>query len=118
MIPRRRKAPRMGVRDMDQGRCPAHLKWVRGWHCVATGAGCNGKIQAHHVKHGEGAMGMKPPDSAAVAVCFIHHHELHTRGETTFEYKHRLDLVLEAAKLARKSSAWQRHLRKMGRTAQ
>lgn len=115
MIPKRRKRPRMGLRESGVIRCPSHLKWVRGCECAIDGKlihdpdkglgvyvhQCQGRIEAHHVRegdHGQG-MGQKPDDSSAVPLCSAAHQLGHTKGWKTFEAMYRVDLSALAEKL-------------------
>jgi hypothetical protein len=81
-----------------------HLTFVRSQGCVVRGSAatpCFGPIEAHHVRTAANSgMGMKPPNSAAVGLCALHHRALHTTGRRTFETKHRVDLMAEARRLA------------------
>lgn len=95
-----RKPPRMNLRVSEIVRCPSHLKWLRGRPCCVQDADfgpgaivCSGKMEAHHVRHGNHAgVGIKSGDDTAVAVCSGHHRQYHDQGHDTFEriYKVRL----------------------------
>ena len=103
----RRKQPKMGMRVEARVRSQGHLKFVRGFVCAVMGrAGheCEGKIEAHHVRHGtDGAMGQKPSDEFAVPLCGCAHRTLHDIGEVTFQSRYGVDLLATAAKLWRVS---------------
>lgn len=86
---KRRKAPKMGLRETPQHRSPSHLKWVRGHECAALSrnmqTGCEGKIEAAHVRIGtDGGASLKPGDNWAVPLCAGHHRLQHQWGEQTF----------------------------------
>lgn len=101
MILRRRKAPKMGVRE-DTGRihCPSHGKWIRGHCCAAQGKGkfpCEGRIEAHHSKT-RGAWG---GDDTLVPLCSFHHALLDSPNwsQRRFEQEHGLDFARLSADL-------------------
>jgi len=79
-----------------------HLAFVRSQGCIVRGKGdrCLGPVQAHHVRTAANSgMGMKPPHSEVVGLCFGHHRE-HDRGKRTFAAKYNVDLAAEARRLA------------------
>jgi len=83
-------------------RSPGHLKFVRGFACVACGS--DQAIHAHHVRLGtHSPMGSKPDDSFAVSVCGPCHFRLHSVGEGTFQKTHGIDLIALAAEFLAKS---------------
>ena len=85
MIPRRRKAPKMGAREEQQIRCPSHMAWVRGHECLALDETCSDRIEAAHVRTGtDGGMGVKPSDCYVVPLCSFHHRLQHSIGEGAF----------------------------------
>lgn len=105
MFPKRKKPARMGIRQPEQIRSASHLKFVRGFVCIAFGHGnhvCDGKTEAHHVRTGtNGGTGMKPGDDFTIPLCTAAHRELHDGGETSFAILHGLDLLAHAARLWR-----------------
>lgn len=98
----RRKPPKLGLRETPQIRCDSHLKWVRGFECVASGHGCcSGRIEAAHKRTGtDGGMSVKPSDTWAFPACTAHHAEQHSIGELSFQAKYGLDLDAICKKLA------------------
>lgn len=100
MLPKRRKAPRMGVREDTRIDCQGHLKWLRGNICLIAGKNghvCWGKMVAHHVRKGtHTGMSDLPDDSEAIPLCDGAHEEVH-RGHETFQRKYGLNLSREAA---------------------
>ena len=121
MLPPRKPAKRVMNSRPDRGplRCPAHLKWVRGFECSIAGrtaAGlrephsCDGPIEAAHVrKGGDGGMGLKPGDDWVISLCAKAHRIQHQWGETSFAHWYRIDLAALAREFAEKSP----HLRKL-----
>jgi len=113
MIPKRRKRPKMGLREEARIRCLGHLKWLRGFvcaigpvHCVVPRRlekpwlECGGKVQAAHVRTGtDGAMGEKPSDCWAIPLCAVHHREQHDIGEPAFEKRYGFDMKAVAREL-------------------
>lgn len=99
MLPKRIKRPR---RDGNL-RCPAHLRWVRGFACSVPG--CTGApIEVAHVRIGtDGGMSVKPSDFWVISLCVGHHADQHAHGETSFAIEHRLDLKKLAAEFWQKS---------------
>jgi len=101
----RKKTVKMGLRESPQVRSPGHLKFVRGFVCLAFGrAGheCDGKTEAHHVRNGtDGGTGLKPGDDFAIPLCGEARRSLHSHGETTFALRFGVDLVAHAARLWR-----------------
>jgi len=90
---KRRKPPRMGLREPTRINCPAHLQFVRGLQCVVSDGRCDGKMHAHHVRLGSRAgLGRKPGDDRAVPLCATHHQLLHDGGQATFQARHCVDL--------------------------
>lgn len=90
---KRRKKPKMGVREPSQIRCPAHLQWVRGHECAVRSDQCDGPIQAAHVRAaGDGGTGLKPGDDKTFPLCAFHHWQQHARGEGPFELQHKIDM--------------------------
>jgi hypothetical protein len=94
MIPKRRKAQPLGLRQAPQLRSDAHLRWIRGHNCSCMGSGgCDGKIEAAHVRSGtDGGMGVKPSDRYAIPLCGGHHREQHQIGEAPFEARHKISM--------------------------
>lgn len=106
MIPKRRKAPKMGVRQSQRIDCQGHLKWLRGHTCLVAGKcrhECWGRMAAHHVRKGtHTGMSDLPDDSEAIPLCDGAHAEVHT-GHETFQRKYGLNLSNIAAELWRVS---------------
>jgi hypothetical protein len=105
LIPRRRKAEKMKVRESGMIRCAQHLQYIRGHECVAASSGeCSGKIQAAHYRiGGNGGMGMKPDDTRTFPACQHHHALQHNIGEREFAKRYGLDLEKIVTELARRS---------------
>jgi len=93
-IPKRRKAQPLGMRETPQLRSDPHLRWIRGHECsVIHSGGCEGKIEACHVRTGtDGGMGVKPSDNFSIPCCSGHHAEQHRMGEGPFEAKHKISM--------------------------
>lgn len=114
MIPKRRKNPKMGLRDPSVIRCPSHLKWVRGHECACTDKGdwkftCETRVEAAHVRSSqEGGIGMKPGDNWSIPLCSVHHRHQHMIGEHAFEKLYKIDMKKIAAELWRISPHGQR----------
>ncbi len=120
---RRKRPPMMQPKPGSPIRCPGHLKWVRGHECSIAGKQhdwveldsrtvysvlhvCEGKIEAHHVREGNGGgMGLKPDDSSAVPLCSAAHKRGHETGWQTFEKEWSVDLSAIAAELWKRSAA-------------
>lgn len=109
ILPKRRKPPKMGLREPSQIRCPAHLKWIRGHECAISGHVlhvCNGRIEAAHVRRGtDGGVGIKPSDIWAIPLCSSAHRDQHNAGEATFEKYWKIDMKAMAEDMARRSPA-------------
>ena len=108
MLPKRRKAEPMGVREEPQIRCDGHLKWVRGFQCAVidkrSAHECFGKIEAAHVRTGtDGGMGVKPSDCFVIPLCSAAHREQHNVGEAEFERIYGISMRKIADQLWRKS---------------
>lgn len=74
-------------------RDPAFLEWVRGLPCVH---GCPPPSDPHHVR------GRKLNDvGSVVPCCRKHHREFHDRGRATVERLWGMDLMVEAARIAK-----------------
>jgi hypothetical protein len=73
-------------------RSPAHRAWVRGHQCSISG--CTDRpIECAHVRRANNSgMGFKPSDAFTLSLCKAHHAESHA-GESTFEAKHKIDLM-------------------------
>ncbi len=95
-------------------RCPGHLAWVRKHECsVSQHGGCDGAIEAAHVRRGTDAgIGLKPSDNWSVSLCHTHHAEQHRIGEPAFEAKYSINLKQLAAEFTKASPAWKRYLAK------
>lgn len=105
---KRRKAPKMGVREPERIDCPGHLKFVRGFECAIAGrAGhvCGGKIEAAHVRTGtDGGTSYKPSDCWAIPLCSEGHREQHQIGEHRFEKKYGVDMKKQARAIWQRSA--------------
>ena len=109
---KRRKRPRMGVRQSDRINCPGHRKFVRGFECCAKDRGpyrCEGPMDAHHST----TRGAGGGDETVVPLCRLHHSLLDSPGwsQPKFEAVHGLDFTEIASDLWRKSHhriAWER----------
>ena len=115
ILPKRRKRPKMGVREPSQIRCAGHLAWVRGHDCAVKGLNdhvCRGVIEAAHVRTGtDGGTGIKPSDIWTLPLCSFAHWIQHRDGEAAFEREFDINLKEIAEGLARRSPA----LRKMAK---
>jgi hypothetical protein len=105
MIPKRRKAQPMGLREETVIRSKGHLQWLRGCECSVPS--CEYKIsrvEAAHVRIGtDGSMGKKPGDNWAIPLCYFHHRKQHTMGEASFEEKYGIRMKKIAEALWQKS---------------
>ena len=109
MLPKRRKKPKMMLREPSQIRSPQHLAWIRGHECVLNGLACMGRLEAAHVRTGtDGGTSVKPSDSWTLPLCSYHHLLQHNMGETNFERRYGINMKAIASEL------WQRspHRRK------
>ena len=106
-LPKRRRRPKMNVREPSVIRCPAHLKWVRGHYCVVKGIDdhvCEGKVEAAHVRSGtDGGIGKKPSDIWAIPLCCDAHRYQHAIGEVRFEREFGIDMKSVALVLQERS---------------
>lgn len=101
---KRRKPPKMGVRQEPQIRRAGHLRWIRGFECSVKNHECVGKIEAAHVRSGtDGGTSVKPGDNWAIPLCTAHHRTQHTVGEFRFEAHYRIDMRQIAQDLWRRS---------------
>ncbi len=94
-LPKRRKAPKMGVRENNRSD-EAFKAFVIKFGCE-IGHGCFGPLDPHHLRHGvpywmKGGMGQQPHDHACVCLCRKHHEEFHRIGRETFAKRHNIDL--------------------------
>ena len=109
MLPKRRKHPRLGLREPTQIRLPAHLRFIRSHDCSIAGKPrhvCGGPIEAAHVRIGtDGGTGMKPGDNWALPLCSEHHASQHRIGEQSFEKRHGIDMKAIAAEMWLRSPA-------------
>ena len=116
MIPKRRKRPKMGLRERPQLRSEAHLQWVRGHECALTGKMgswrgqpaelhvCQGSVQAAHVRIGtDGGAGVKPSDNWTLPLCMGAHAQQHAIGEAAFEAMWGIDMKAIACEVAKNS---------------
>lgn len=117
MLPKRRKAPKMDVRQSTVIRSESHKQWIRQFCCILFGKdghSCAGKTEAAHVRSlTDGGMGMKPGDNWVIPLCSGAHAEQHHLGEFPFEHKYRIDMKAIAERLwslspARKKMEMQR----------
>ena len=100
IYPKKKKRPKMGVREPPIIKCRSHTQWVRNVHqCAVFSAKCIGKNHAHHVTT-KGAGG---GDETVVPLCTWHHSEIHTIGIKTFEAKYAINLTDFAALLWKQS---------------
>ncbi len=117
MMLRRKKRPKMGLRESSLVRSPGHLKWVRGHECCIAGKQgamrapnfggtgphiCEGRMEAHHLQSYraiEGGMGLKVGDDKAVPLCSRAHKLIHDIGQSAFSKRYDLNLEQHAAKL-------------------
>jgi len=113
MIPKRKKAGKLGVRAAPQIRSAGHLQWIRGHCCAACGTAgdmLRGKIEAAHVRTGtDGGMGLKPGDNWTIPLCAHHHRDQHQIGEAEFETIFGIDMKAIAAALWAKSPHRRKH---------
>lgn len=101
---KRRKAPKMGVRERPQIRSDAFQQFVRGYPCIIAdkpGHVCSHKVQFCHVRKGnDGGLQVKPSDCFGVPICSNGHiPDQHQHGEATFERKYGVNLNAIAADL-------------------
>lgn len=99
------RGPRVVVPAPDRsGENPKHLAWIRCQPCAVEQLFCGGITHAHHVRSASTAgTGLKPPDTAAVPLCAVHHDEFHRIGVQTFQALHAVDLKRLARELAAQS---------------
>ena len=106
MLPKRISRPRMNLRE-EVREFPGHRAWVRLHGCSVPG--CDRlPIVFAHVRKGlpadeAGGIALKPHDKWGCSLCNDHHSEQHILGETTFSFKHGIDLVAIAREFARLS---------------
>ena len=82
--------------------CPAHRAWVR-HRCSVPGC-LAGPIECAYVRSGtDGGCGLKPSDHWTISLCRAHHAEQHRIGESAFERRYDLDLVVLAEVFTRAS---------------
>lgn len=78
----------------------AHLAYIRTLPCCVIGCRRT-PIEAHHIRTAANSgTGVKPDDRWAVPLCGGpdgHHMEFHRIGRHSFERKHKIDLMTEAA---------------------
>lgn len=113
----RRKPAKSGIRDQDGPiRSEAHLKFVRGFVCVAHESGeCSGRVEAAHYRTAANSgTGVKPGDDWAFPACAHHHAEQHRIGQPEFERRHGVNLAKTAQTFAKTSIYIQRIRRERG----
>jgi len=107
LIPKRRKAPKMGCKEPTVYRSDGHLKWIRGHQCAVAGVldPCSGRMEAAHARTGtDGGTGFKPSDWWTLPLCFHHHETVQTNiGEPAFEARYAIDMKAIARALWAKS---------------
>ena len=115
ILPKRRKPPKMNVREPSDRVCLGHIRWIRQHYCSVKGMNgheCKGRIEAHHVRMGtDGGMGIKPSDKWAVPLCVTAHKALHDQGQITVEARWGVDLKSIAEVLAERSPALRKRAR-------
>ena len=117
MIPKRKKKPKMGLREPTAIKCAGHLQWVRGHECCVWGKleqlgdgyarhhSCEGKTEAHHVV----SRGAGGGDEQVVPLCSKAHADGHRMGWETFQKRYRVDLASTAADMWKQSPAGKRY---------
>lgn len=101
MLPERIK--HKSRREQQGKRFPSHCKWVRGHRCSVPGC-LEVPIEAAHVRSGTACgMAVKPHDKWVISLCRDHHSEQHRIGETSFAFKHGIDLIKLAEEFAARS---------------
>jgi len=84
-------------------RDPKHLAWVRLQPCCVPGCS-RPQVEAHHVRTAANSgTGLKPPDTATVPLCAVHHLQGHSIGWRTFQDSHGVDLMAIARECAAQS---------------
>lgn len=110
MIPRRKKAPRMGVREKPWWRSQSYGQFIRGFECAVAGVldPCEGPIQQAHVRNGtDGCGSERPSDWWSIPLCLHHHVGVqHQHGEPEFERRYKIDMKALSWKYWR---LWPRH---------
>lgn len=81
------------------------VRWVKSLPCIAAPHGCVGAIENAHTENG--GMGRKADASSIVPACGLHHRALHILGAETFQFRYRVDLKAEAARVAARWDAMQ-----------
>jgi hypothetical protein len=91
------------IAGVGDGAKASHLTFVRSQGCIVhtkARTECRGPIEAHHVRTAANSgIGIKPPDTAVVGLCTLHHRTLHAAGRRTFETTYGIDLTEEARRL-------------------
>ena len=118
ILPKRRKPPKMGLREPSKIRCTGHLRWIRQHFCAVknvNGHVCRGRIEAAHVRSGtDGGVGRKPSDIWAIPLCASAHRDQHSVGEARFERAFGIDMKAIAEGLARISPALKKRAKALG----
>lgn len=96
MIPRRKKAPKMGLRVKPWWRSHSYKQFIKGFECCVAGVldPCSGHIEQAHVRNGtDGCGAEKPSDWWTIPLCFHHHQSVqHGIGEPAFERRYGIDM--------------------------
>ena len=96
MIPKRRKAPKMGVRAKPWWRSESYKQFIRGFECAVAGVKdtCEGRIEPAHVRTGtDGCGSEKPSDWWLIPLCKHHHIGVqHNIGEPEFERQYGINM--------------------------
>jgi hypothetical protein len=74
-------------------RFPSHCKWVRGHRCCVPGLSRRADRGGARPLGTGGGMAVKPHDKWVISLCRDHHSEQHRVGETSFAFKHGVNLI-------------------------
>jgi len=113
VIPRRRKQPKMGVREETRFRSEPYKQWIRGFPCSVADKPsaqrvikCHGGIEAAHVQADDrvpyeerSAGSIKAGDNWTYPLCVHHHHAAHSMGHSKFDAMFGIDRVKIALSL-------------------
>lgn len=102
-LPRRRKVAKSGIPRGPKHEWPRHRKFVRSHECSVPG--CVGTpIEFAHIRSAAtSGTGLKPHDAFGISLCFAHHREQHSIGQTAFERRHGIDMRAIAAAFVKAS---------------